>query len=110
MTTELKRTGTKTPRRAGGKKKKAPGTDWEAFDRLTDEEVVRRAEADPDARPLDNESWADAKLIMPKTKTPVSIRVDDDVLHWFRSFGSGYQTKMNAVLRAYMDAFRKQRD
>jgi uncharacterized protein (DUF4415 family) len=106
---ELKKTRTKMPQRAGGKKKKAPVTDWEAFDRLTDEEVVRGAEADPDARPLDDEAWADAKLIMPKTKTPVSIRVDDDVLHWFRSFGPGYQTKMNTVLRAYMDAFRKQR-
>jgi len=87
-----------------------PDTDWEAFDRLTDDDVVRAAEADSDARPLDDESWADAKLVMPKTKIPVSLRVDDDVVYWFKSFGPGYQTKMNAVLRAYMDAFRKRRD
>jgi len=85
----------------------APKTDWDALRRMTDDEVERRAGADPDAQPTDEEFWADAKLVMPKTKTPVSIRVDDDVLFWFKSFGKGYQTKMNAVLRAYMDSVRK---
>ena len=39
-------------------------------------------------------------------KTAVSLRLDADVLDWFRSRGAGYQTRINAVLRAYMDAAR----
>ena len=37
-------------------------------------------------------------------KTSISLRVDADVLEWFKSQGPGYQTKMNAVLRAFKDA------
>lgn len=45
-----------------------------------------------------------AKLIMPTqvTKQPISIRVDDDVLGWFKAQGKGHLSRMNAVLRAYM--------
>lgn len=47
-----------------------------------------------------------AKLIMPTgaTKTPISMRVDDDVLDWFKSQGKGHLSRMNAVLRAYYQA------
>ena len=38
------------------------------------------------------------------TKTSISLRVDQDVLDWFKSRGEGYQTRMNAVLRAFRDA------
>jgi uncharacterized protein (DUF4415 family) len=41
---------------------------------------------------------------MPHTKKAVSIRLDEDVLTWFKSQGRGYQTRMNAVLRMYMRA------
>jgi uncharacterized protein (DUF4415 family) len=37
-------------------------------------------------------------------KAAISLRLDDEVLNWFRTQGPGYQTRMNAVLRAYMDA------
>ena len=37
-------------------------------------------------------------------KTSISLRVDRDVLEWFRSQGDGYQTRINAVLRAFRDA------
>lgn len=56
---------------------------------------------------VDEDFFANAKLIMPTTtkKVPVSMRVDDDVLAWFKSQGErGYQTRMNAVLRAYVQA------
>ena len=56
---------------------------------------------------VDEDFFANAKLIMPTTtkKVPLSMRVDDDVLAWFKSQGErGYQTRMNAVLRAYVQA------
>lgn len=37
-------------------------------------------------------------------KAPISLRVDQDVLEWFKDQGPGYQTKINAVLRAFRDA------
>ena len=37
-------------------------------------------------------------------KTQVTLRIDSDVLAWFRSCGKGYQTRINALLRAYMEA------
>jgi uncharacterized protein (DUF4415 family) len=39
-------------------------------------------------------------------KTSISLRVDSDVLDWFKAQGSGYQTRINAVLRAFRDASR----
>lgn len=41
-------------------------------------------------------------------KRLLTLRVDDDVLAWFKSQGRGYQTRINTLLRAYMDANREQ--
>jgi uncharacterized protein (DUF4415 family) len=46
--------------------------------------------------------WKDAELVLPSAKEAISLRVDADVLEWFRSLGPRYQTRMNAVLRSYM--------
>ncbi len=47
-----------------------------------------------------------ANLATPPTKKPISIKLDEDVLNYFKSEGSRYQTHINAVLRAYMQARR----
>jgi len=52
--------------------------------------------------------FRNAKLRMPATKQPVSLRLDRDVLAWFKSQGKGYQTRINAVLRMYMEAHQQQ--
>ena len=51
--------------------------------------------------------WQNARLVMPQPKRAVSIRMDADVLAFFKAQGRGYQTRMNAVLRAFMDAQKK---
>ncbi len=80
------------------------GTDWEALEKLTDEEIDAAIAADPDAAPeLDDEWFRNAVLDVP-AKVAMSIRVDDDVMGWFRLQGKGWQTRMNAVLRAYAKA------
>ena len=48
-------------------------------------------------------------LDVPRSKTLLSLRVDSDVVEWFRAQGRGYQSRMNALLRAYMDAHRQSR-
>ena len=87
------------------KKHKAKGTDWEALRRMDDAEIHASVTADPDARPTDADFWKTAKLVMPKPKQTITMRLDEDLLQWFRQ-QSGYQTRINAILRAYMDAQR----
>jgi len=56
---------------------------------------------------LDDRFWENAKLVMPQPKPSISLRIEPEVLDWFKSFGRGYQTRMNAVLRSYMEAHRE---
>ena len=46
--------------------------------------------------------WKEAEVIYPSNKTHLSICLDDDIVQWFKKFGRGYQTKINAVLRSYI--------
>jgi uncharacterized protein (DUF4415 family) len=72
---------------------------------MTDEEIDRAIREDPDAAPhLDAEWFKNARLIPPDPKVPISLRIDRDVLDWFRRGGPRYQSRINAVLRAFMEA------
>lgn len=53
---------------------------------------------------LPDDFWDEAEVVTPPPKEAISMRVDIDVLQWFRSQGPRYQTRMNAVLRSYMNA------
>jgi uncharacterized protein (DUF4415 family) len=79
------------------------GTDWDRLRRLSDAEIRKGIEADPDVRPTDEEFWKNAKVVLPRRKEVVTMRLDADLLEWFRQ-QQGYQTRINAVLRAYMKA------
>lgn len=79
-----------------------PGkTDWERVRNLTDEEIEAAIASDPDAVPLDVD-WSDAELVFPARKKAVSIRLDEDVLTFFKETGPRYQTRINEVLRSFM--------
>ena len=53
--------------------------------------------------------WANLKVAWPQHKEAISVRIDQDVLAWFRDGGPGYQTRMNAVLRTFVHAQRRRR-
>ena len=53
---------------------------------------------------LPDDFWDNAEVVTPPGKEAISVRIDRDVLEWFRAQGPGYQTRMNAVLRSYMNA------
>ena len=57
---------------------------------------------------LGEDFWRHAKVV-PPGKTSVHLRVDADVLAWFKAQGRGHLTRMNAVLRAYMEAHEGKR-
>ena len=74
--------------------------------RLDREEALRRRRADPEA-PAPDPGWETTIVPgVPERKRPVTIRLDADVVDWFQNQGKGYQTRINAVLRAYVDAHR----
>jgi len=56
---------------------------------------------------LEDSFWNDAKIEYPVNKKPVTLRLDRDVLDWFKSTGKGYQTRINAILRSYVEAHKK---
>ena len=56
---------------------------------------------------LDEAFLKRAVIMLPQPKASVSIRLDQEVLDWFKSQGKGYQTRINALLRAYMEAQTK---
>ena len=57
---------------------------------------------------LDDDFWKNARVVIPdeRGKSLVSLRVDKDVLEWFKIQGKGHLSRMNAVLRAYMESHR----
>ncbi len=74
-------------------------TDWE---RLRREEAAGiEPEKDADEGEFD---WSRAQVTMPRPKQAISVRLDADVIDFFRAQGRGYQTRINAVLRSYMKA------
>jgi uncharacterized protein (DUF4415 family) len=74
---------------------------------MTEEELEAAIASDPDWKDVPEDWFKDAIPVMPGPKKLLSLRVDPDVLEWFRAQGPGYQTRMNAVLRAYMKAASK---
>lgn len=67
---------------------------------VCDAEITRTSPRELAGLPAD--FWAGAAVVEPVAKQAISLRVDEDVLAWFRSLGPRYQTRMNAVLRSYM--------
>lgn len=71
---------------------------------MTEEEIEEGARTDPDNPPWTDADFAAAELVLPngERRVPVSIRLDTEVLDFFRQGGRGYQTRINAVLQAYV--------
>ncbi|MBE9215154.1 BrnA antitoxin family protein [Plectonema cf. radiosum LEGE 06105] len=78
-------------------------TDWQRLDTMTDEDIDLS-----DCPEITPEMFAKSVvrrgLPVANTKTQVTLRIDSDVLEWFKSQGRGYQTHINQLLRAYMEA------
>ena len=78
-------------------------TDWRRVDALSDRELEGAAKADPDAAPILSKEWfRTAQVVLPERKVPISLRMDREVVEWFKAQGRRYQSRMNAVLKAYV--------
>ncbi len=76
--------------------RKKSQTDWEKVDSITDDDINFS-----DIPELDNDFFKNAKIVLPKPKIPITLRVESDVLEWYKSKGDKYQTLMHAVLKEY---------
>jgi uncharacterized protein (DUF4415 family) len=79
-------------------------SDWERADAMTDEEIDAAVAADPDEAGLDEEWMENAIVTRPNQKQRVYALYDAYVVNYFKKDGRGYQKRMNAVLKAYVDA------
>lgn len=76
-------------------------TNWTRVDSLSDRDIDYS-----DIPELDKDFFKSATLVLPEPKTTVTIRLDQPVLEWFKAKGPGYQTRINTLLRAYMEAHK----
>jgi uncharacterized protein (DUF4415 family) len=77
-------------------------TNYKRINKLSDKDIDYS-----DIPETDEEFWSDADIFFPTKKTHVSIRLDDDIISWFKQFGRGYQTKINSVLKSYISSIQK---
>ena len=75
---------------------------------MTDEEVHAAIINDHDAKPTNEAFRKEAHVVMPRRKETVTMQLDADLLEWFRSH-HGYQTRINSILRAYVEAHKGDR-
>lgn len=82
-------------------------TDWSRVNATTDADIDRQIAEDPDTAPeLTAEWFARADVVSPN-KRAINIRLDTEILEYFQKSGGRYQTRINQVLRAYVDAHKK---
>jgi uncharacterized protein (DUF4415 family) len=72
---------------------------------MSESEIARTSP--PELADLPDDFWSDAVVVEPVAKRAISLRVDEDVLAWFKASGPRYQSRINAVLRSYMAHMRK---
>ena len=82
-------------------------TDWERVRALTYDEIEAAIASDPDEAGWEYD-WDNVIIGFPKPKRQVTVRLDGDIIEWFKETGKGYQTRMNAVLRIYVEAQKRQ--
>lgn len=76
-------------------------------ERLKQVEVIRDEDIDySDIPETDAIFWEKAELRMPKPKKGIYLRLDQDLLDWLKRQGPGYQTRINAILRSYMETHK----
>jgi uncharacterized protein (DUF4415 family) len=78
---------------------KKSGTDWKRLRTMKDDEIDFS-----DTPPIDRAMFKKMVIRMPQKKAALSLRLDSNVIAWFRAQGPRYQTRINAVLQSYVKA------
>jgi uncharacterized protein (DUF4415 family) len=85
-------------------------TDWARVDAMTEAELEAAIASDPDWADIPRDWYRHAMLSHPEgMKTQIRLRIDPDSLAWFKRQGPGYQARINAALRAFVQAHERER-
>ena len=84
-------------------------TDWARQDAMSEAEVERLAAEDMTELSIAPDWMEHTRVVFPRAKERVTVRLDADIVDWLKAQGRGYQTRINAILRAYVAA-QKARD
>ena len=79
-------------------------TNWARVDAMTEEELEASIDHDEEGE----FDWSNVMTEIPGPKQQLTVRFDADIIEWFKAQGAGYQTRMNAVLRSYVDAKKRE--
>ncbi len=79
-------------------------TNVERVKALTEDELEASIDVEEEGVPL----WDTAAVHVPEPKQQLTVRFDGDIIDWFKAQGPGYQTRMNAVLRSFVDAKKRE--
>ena len=80
-----------------------PRTDWRRVRSMGNQEIRAAFSGDPDIGPTDEAFWEGARLVEPRRQETMALPIDADALDRFRR-QKGYETRINSILRAYMNA------
>jgi len=80
-------------------------TDLSRVDAMTDEALEKIIAEDPDEQGSCPD-WTKAKLILPRAKQSVHLRLEEEIIAFFKAQGRGHISRMQAVLKAYADAHK----
>jgi uncharacterized protein (DUF4415 family) len=84
-------------------------TDWAVLDAMTEAEIEQQASEDMAELGIDPDWMDHATVIVPHAKERITVRLDHDILDWLKAQGRGYQTRINAILRAYVETQKERR-
>ena len=83
-------------------------TDWARVDAMTEMQLEMAIASDPAWADIPRDWYKHAKPYYPRAhKKQVTLRIDPDILAWFKRQGRGYQTRINAALRAFVEAHER---
>lgn len=82
-------------------------TDWARVDAMTEEQIERNALEDLAELGIPEDWSKDATFVRFQPKASLTIRLDRDIVDWFKRGGRGYQTRINEVLRTFVEAQRR---
>jgi len=86
-------------------KRAKSGTDLNKLDAISDKKLELLITEDEDERDI-RPDWTRSILILPHAKQSIHLRLDQDIIEFFKGYGKGHITRMQAVLKAYVDAHR----
>ena len=89
-------------------RREGTASDWKKAAAMTKSEIEASVAADADEADMVID-WDSAAIDLPKPKAVLNMRIDQDILDFFRKTGKGYQTRINAILRTYVERQERQK-